>query len=95
MEHNLTFAFASFDRNRLSILLTGYLSCLPKRLKSEVVLEITLTTNDVVRLDIRLYRKCSGRLYRSTGCGPPRWISDNDYYRRTFRREFKIPALKV
>ncbi|VFM96788.1 MAG: hypothetical protein BECKG1743F_GA0114225_101931 [Candidatus Kentron sp. G] len=26
----------------------------------------------------RLYRKCSGRLYRSTGCGPPRWISDND-----------------
>ena len=30
--------------------------------------------------NIRLYRKCSGRLYRSTGCGPPRWISDNDYY---------------
>ncbi|VFN02017.1 MAG: hypothetical protein BECKG1743F_GA0114225_106434, partial [Candidatus Kentron sp. G] len=31
-------------------------------------------------LTIRLYRKCSGKLYGSTGCGPPRWISDNDYY---------------
>ena len=34
-------------------------------------------------LVIRLYRKCSGRLYRSTGCGSPRWISDNDYYRKS------------
>ena len=28
----------------------------------------------------RLYRKCSGRLSRSIGCDPPRWISNNDYY---------------
>nr|VFJ47995.1 MAG: hypothetical protein BECKFM1743A_GA0114220_100547 [Candidatus Kentron sp. FM]VFJ50246.1 MAG: hypothetical protein BECKFM1743C_GA0114222_100827 [Candidatus Kentron sp. FM]VFK08525.1 MAG: hypothetical protein BECKFM1743B_GA0114221_100737 [Candidatus Kentron sp. FM] len=28
---------------------------------------------------IRLYRKCSGRLFRSTGCGSPRWVSNNDY----------------
>ncbi|VFN06863.1 MAG: sugar fermentation stimulation protein A, partial [Candidatus Kentron sp. G] len=25
-------------------------------------------------------RKRSGGLFGSTGCGPPRWISDNDYY---------------
>ncbi|VFN00069.1 MAG: Uncharacterized conserved protein, DUF497 family [Candidatus Kentron sp. G] len=31
---------------------------------------------------IRLYRKCSDRPFRSIGCGPPRWISDNDYYLR-------------
>ncbi|VFM95305.1 MAG: dephospho-CoA kinase [Candidatus Kentron sp. G] len=24
------------------------------------------------------YRKCSGRFYGSTGCGSPRWVSDND-----------------
>ncbi|VFN00842.1 MAG: hypothetical protein BECKG1743D_GA0114223_102283 [Candidatus Kentron sp. G] len=32
---------------------------------------------------------------RSTGCGPPRWISDNDYYQRLFRRKFKILPFKV
>ena len=34
------------------ILLTGYLSCFQKRRKSEVVLEITLTIDDVIHLDI-------------------------------------------
>ncbi|VFN03767.1 MAG: hypothetical protein BECKG1743F_GA0114225_108462 [Candidatus Kentron sp. G] len=39
---------------------------------------------DTVRkLVIRLYRKCSGRFFRSIGCGPPRWISNNDYYRKS------------
>nr|VFJ66011.1 MAG: hypothetical protein BECKFM1743C_GA0114222_104095 [Candidatus Kentron sp. FM]VFJ66071.1 MAG: hypothetical protein BECKFM1743A_GA0114220_104001 [Candidatus Kentron sp. FM]VFK16058.1 MAG: hypothetical protein BECKFM1743B_GA0114221_104011 [Candidatus Kentron sp. FM] len=28
--------------------------------------------------DNRLYRKYSGKLFRSIGCGPPRWISNND-----------------
>ncbi|VFM97658.1 MAG: hypothetical protein BECKG1743D_GA0114223_100238 [Candidatus Kentron sp. G] len=32
--------------------LTGYLFCLQKRLRSEVVLEITLTMDDVIYLDI-------------------------------------------
>ncbi|VFM98947.1 MAG: hypothetical protein BECKG1743D_GA0114223_100924 [Candidatus Kentron sp. G] len=77
------------------LLLTGYLCCLQKRRKSEVVLKITLTIDD-----IGLYRKYSGRLFRSIGCGPPRWIPDNDYhtpryYQRLFRREFKIPPSKV
>ncbi|VFM96903.1 MAG: hypothetical protein BECKG1743D_GA0114223_102311, partial [Candidatus Kentron sp. G] len=27
----------------------------------------------------RLYRKCSGGLFRSIGCDPPRWVSNNDY----------------
>ncbi|VFM98307.1 MAG: hypothetical protein BECKG1743D_GA0114223_101954 [Candidatus Kentron sp. G] len=34
------------------ILLTGYLSCFWKRLESQVVLEITLATYDVIHLDI-------------------------------------------
>ncbi|VFN03705.1 MAG: hypothetical protein BECKG1743D_GA0114223_105043 [Candidatus Kentron sp. G] len=35
------------------------------------------------KIVIRLYRKCSGGLSRSIGCAPPRWISNNDYYRKS------------
>nr|VFJ45613.1 MAG: hypothetical protein BECKFM1743A_GA0114220_100275 [Candidatus Kentron sp. FM]VFJ49436.1 MAG: hypothetical protein BECKFM1743C_GA0114222_100715 [Candidatus Kentron sp. FM]VFK20009.1 MAG: hypothetical protein BECKFM1743B_GA0114221_106624 [Candidatus Kentron sp. FM] len=38
----------------------------------------------VVIGDDRLYRKCSGRLYRSTGCGSPRWISDKVIARKEY-----------
>ena len=78
----------------LFILLTGYLTCFQKRLGSQVALEFTLTMDDVIPFGIRLYRKCSGRLYRSTGCGSPRWISDNDYYQRLFWRKFEIPNIE-
>ncbi|VFM96047.1 MAG: hypothetical protein BECKG1743D_GA0114223_101996 [Candidatus Kentron sp. G] len=36
----------------LYILIMGYLSCFRKRLGSQVVLEITFTTDDVTHLDI-------------------------------------------
>ncbi|VFN05993.1 MAG: hypothetical protein BECKG1743E_GA0114224_109491 [Candidatus Kentron sp. G] len=42
---------------------------------------LRILTSDFINSKLfrnRLYRKCSGRLYRSTGCGSPRWISDND-----------------
>nr|VFJ72543.1 MAG: hypothetical protein BECKFM1743A_GA0114220_106521 [Candidatus Kentron sp. FM] len=44
--------FFSANRLKSDSLLAGYLSCLRKRLKSEVVLEITLTIDDVIHLDI-------------------------------------------
>ena len=46
------------------ILLTGYLSCFQKRRKSEVVLKITLTIDDVIHLDIiNAYFGASSKFY--------------------------------
>ncbi|VFN02786.1 MAG: hypothetical protein BECKG1743F_GA0114225_107243, partial [Candidatus Kentron sp. G] len=35
---------------------------------------------------IRRYRKCSDRLFRSIGCDPPRWISNNNYFHKVLVR---------
>ncbi|VFM98663.1 MAG: hypothetical protein BECKG1743D_GA0114223_103472 [Candidatus Kentron sp. G] len=75
--------------------LKGYALASRNGRDQQVILEFTLPMDNVTHLDIRLYRKRSGGLFGSTGCGPPRWISDNDYYQRLFRHKFKIPPLKV
>ncbi|VFM99661.1 MAG: hypothetical protein BECKG1743E_GA0114224_102724 [Candidatus Kentron sp. G] len=45
---------------------------------SEFLTMLGVQDDFCIQLD-RLYRKCSHRPFRSIGCGPPRWISDNYY----------------
>ncbi|VFN00941.1 MAG: hypothetical protein BECKG1743F_GA0114225_105313 [Candidatus Kentron sp. G] len=80
---NSAFSLPNFMTYRASLWDTIRLLHLPRwRQFATFSLRTPKADSLLVIIVIRLYRKCSDKLPGSTGCGPPRRVSDNDHLKQ-------------